>query len=241
VTSPGKHSIIIRALDKAGNYSLAMTEIDIKPIEAPVITDCPKTLYPGNLLILKGKSLPKTTVNIFIRNERKEIITDVATSDKKGYWDLALARTLDRGIYEIWAQTTDYRGAKSNYSNKLRIIISPPIFVRIGNLVIDYLSVIISLIALIISMAMIWVYAWRKIKLLQKRLKKETIEAEEALAEAFNILRKKTKDEIAKLDGQVGLSKKEEQINKELRKALKVSEKLIAKEIKDIKNEINNR
>jgi len=30
-------------------------------------------------------------------------------------------------------------------------------------------------------------------------------------------------------------------INKELKKVLKVSEKLIAKEIKDIKNEINNR
>jgi hypothetical protein len=239
VTPPGKYSIIIRAIDKAGNYSLAMTEIDIEPIEAPIITDCPKTLYPGNPLILKGKSLSKTTVSIFIRNERKEIITDVATSDERGHWALTLARTLDRGIYEIWAQTTDYRGAKSDYSNKLRIVISPPIFLRIGNLVINYLSVVISLIALTISMAMIWVYAWRKMKLLQKKLKKETIEAEESLSEAFNILRKKTKNEIAKLDGQVGLSKKEEEVNKELKKAFKISEKLIAKEIKDIKEKID--
>lgn len=240
ITPPGKYLIIIRALDSAENYTLAMAEIEIEPIEAPIIIDCPKTLYPGNPLILKGKSLPKSTIAIFIRNERKETITDSTISNEAGDWDFALARTLDKGIYEIWAQTTDYRGAKSNYSNKLRVIISPPIFIRIGNLVIDYLSVIITLIALIVFMVMIWFYGWRRIRLLKAQLKKESTEAEEILYQAFDVLRKEITKQVAKSDKKRGLSKREKEIDENLKQALEKSENLIAKEIKDIEKKLKS-
>ncbi len=240
VCPPGRYSVIIRAVDKANNYSIAMEDLEIAPIETPIITEYPQRLYPGNPLIVKGTSNICDHVVLSIYDERKDILTTDAKCEN-GTFTVIFGKTLDKGIYNITVKAVDIRGAESNPTESVKVIVSLPIFIKIGSLVIDYLSVVISLIALIISMAMIWVYAWRKIKLLQKRLKKETIEAEEALARAFNILRKKTKNKIAKLDGQVGLSKKEAQINKELKKAFKISEKLIAKEIKDIKNEIDNR
>lgn len=239
VTSPGKYSIIVRAIDYAGNYSLAMSELDIMPIESPVLVEYPKRLDPNTPLIVKGRAQLAAMVILSVEDEKKEIITS-QTEVEDGKWT-AVAGTLEKGVYTIWAEAIDSRGAKSLPSEKDKILVSPPVFIKIGSLVIDYLSVVITLIALLVFMAMVWIYGWRRIKLLQRRLKKETVEAEEALHEAFEILREKTKSEISKIDGKVGLSEKEKKADQELRKAFKISEKLIAKEIQDIKEKIDNK
>ena len=53
-------------------------------------------------------------------------------------------------------------------------------------------------------------------------------------------LERKTRREVAKLDGKEGLSSREEKINKNLKKALEGSEKIIQKEIKDIEKRLNS-
>jgi len=238
ICPPGKHSVIIRAVDKAGNYSLAIADLEIAPIEAPMIINYPKQLYPGEPLIIKGKALANSLITVFIEDERKEIISDSTRSNEDGKWEFVLGKILERGIYRVSAQTTDYRGAKSNLSEKVKIIISPPVFLKIGSVVIDYLSVIITLFALIILMVVIWLYGLRKIRLLQKALKKETKEAESSLYKAFGILKEELTKQVAELDGKPGLSKKEKALDDELKTALNNAEKVIGKEIKDIRKQL---
>ena len=240
VMPPGEYSLIIRAFDKAGNYSPAVETLTIMPIEAPFIRDCPKELTPGSPLILRGKALVKSKVTVFILNERKELISESAQSDEEGEWNFILGKTLDRGVYTIYAKTTDERGAQSEASESAKVVVNLPIFARIGNIAITYLTVIITLLALLILMAMVWLYGWKKIRDLKKTIKKETQEAESALYRGFNILKEEMAKQIAELDGKPGLSKKEAALNDGLKTALNNAEKIIGKEIKDIRKELKN-
>ena len=64
---------------------------------------------------------------------------------------------------------------------------------------------------------------------------KEISGAEKALYQAFKALEEETEKQVAKLDGKPGLSDKEKKIGDDLKKALKISEDFLGKEIKDIK------
>jgi hypothetical protein len=237
VSPPGKYAVIIRAVDQAGNYSLAMEDLEIAPIETPIITEYPQRLYPGNPLIVKGTSSVCDHIILFAQDERKDIITTDAKCEN-GTFTAILGKTLDKGIYNIWAIAVDSRGAQSHPTESQRVIVSLPIFIRIGSVVIDYLNVIITLFALIILMVMAWIYGWKKVRALKKAIKKESKEAETALYHGFDILREEMAKQVAKLDGKPGLSKKEKVLNEELKEALNKAEKTIGKEIKDIRKEL---
>ena len=237
VSPPGKYAVIIRAVDQAGNYSLAMEDLEIAPIETPIITEYPQRLYPGNPLIVKGTSSVCDHIILFAQDERKDIITTDAKCEN-GTFTAILGKTLDKGIYNIWAIAVDSRGAQSNATDPVKVIVSLPIFVKIGGVVIDYLNVIITLFALIILMVMAWIYGWKKVRALKKAIKKESKEAETALYHGFDILREEMAKQVAKLDGKPGLSKKEKVLNEELKEALNKAEKTIGKEIKDIRKEL---
>ena len=174
---------------------------------------------------------------LFAQDERKDIITTDAKCEN-GTFTIIFGRTLDKGIYNIWVKAVDTRGAESSPTKPIRVIVSLPIFIKIGSLVIDYLNVIITLLALIILMAMAWLYGWKKVRDLKKAIKKETKEAESALYKGFDILRLEMTKQVAELDGKPGLSKKEKALNNELKTALNKAEKIISKEIKDIRKEL---
>lgn len=66
-------------------------------------------------------------------------------------------------------------------------------------------------------------------------LKDESEEAQSQIIRVFNALRSEIYDQINAIDGKTRLSKKEKEAVSGLTKALKVSEKLLNKEVKDIK------
>ena len=234
----GEHTVIVKAVDKAGNYTLAMTEINVLPIEAPIITDYPRELLPGSILSIKGTALPEVTVRVYIQKDEKEIKTGETKSDKEGRWTYIEVEPVEKGIYEVWAEAIDSSGAKSRPSDKVTILVSPPAFIRIGKLAIDYLTTIITLLVLILILVLGVIWAWRKIKERRKKMRKEISEAEKALYRAFKALKEETEEQVAKLDGKPGLNEREKKICDDLKEALKISEKFIGKEIKDIEKEL---
>ncbi len=230
----GKHTIIVKAVDKAGNETLAMTEIEILPIEAPVITDYPRELLPGSILSIKGTAAPEVKVKVYIQKGEEETKIGETKSDKEGRWAYIEVEPVEKGVYKVWAEAIDSLGARSEPSEKVTILVSPPVFIRIGKLAIDYLSTIITLLVLIFVIILGVIWGWQKIKEKRKKLRKEISEAEKTLYGAFKALREETKEQIAKLDGEPGLSEREKKICDDLKKALKISEKFIGEEIKDI-------
>jgi len=234
----GKHLIIVKAIDRAGNHTLAMTEINILPIEAPFITDYPQTLLPGSILSIKGTAIPEATIKVYIQKDEKEVKTGETKSDKEGRWTYIEVEPVEKGVYKVWAEAIDSLGARSKPSEKVTILVSPPVFIRIGKLVIDYLMTIITLLVLILAIVLGIIWGWRKIKQRKKVLRKEITEAEKALYGAFKALREETEEQIAKLDGKPDLSERERKICEDLKESLEISEKFIGKEIKDIEKEL---
>jgi hypothetical protein len=234
---PGKHTIIVKAVDKAGNTTLALKEINISSIEPPVIIEYQQELAPNSILVLKGTSLSEITIKIYLQNSKQEIKIGETKSDKDGKWLYAGMDPLESGAYKIWTESIDSSGNKSQPSDTISILVTVPSFIKIGQLAIDYLVVIITLLILISVVIFMALWIWKKLKMKQKKVHKETIEAEKAVYVAFKELREKVRKQAEKLDDQKGLSEKEKKIYIELKKALDDSEKLIDKEVKDIKEE----
>jgi len=234
----GKRTILVQAFDKAGNYTTAVEEFVILPIETPVITDYPQTLLPDATLSIKGTSVPEAQVKVYIQKDEKEAKTEETKIDKEGKWSYIGTNPLEKGTYKVWVEAIDSLGARSEPSEKVIIQVIPPAFIRIGKLAIDYLTTIITLLILISVIVFEIIWSWRKIKQRRRKLRKEITEAERALYQAFKALREETKEQIAKLDGEPGLSEREKKICDDLKKALKISEKFIGKEIKDIEKEL---
>ena len=240
VLEPGIHTIIVKAVDAADNSTTNTTGVLIKPIETPVITDFPETLNAVDTLIIKGTSAHQEgIITIFIKKkDKEEIQSKDGKIDSNGNWTLMYSEYLEKGIYEVWAEATDVRGAKSNTTDKITITVTLPIILKFGKIAIDYLNVMITLFILIVALIAVIFYGLHKLYLWQKRLRKETSEVSPNVTKAFRALRDEVEKQVEKLHKRPGLTKKEKKMRDKLQKALDISETSIKKEIKDIEKEL---
>ncbi len=236
---PGTHTIIVKAFDKANNFTAAAADVVIEPIDKPVFIDFPQTIRAGDTLIIKGTSLyPQSAIAVFVKKQGEEVIINNVKTDDIGNWLYIHPKGFKKGTYQIWVQITDKRGAKSETTEKITCMVSLPFVLKFGNLAIDYLSMLITLIILIIGAIVVIFYSWHRISIWQKRLKQETREAKKSVAGAFQVLREKVRELVEEFDKKPGLSKREKKIRDKLEEALNISEEFISKEIKDIEKEL---
>ncbi len=237
---PGSHIVIIKAFDRADNFTIGIKEFVISPIHPPVIKEYPKTDRVGEALTIKGTSLyPEGIVTIFIKKEKGNKIEERnVKTDENGNWIFVYDKRLEEGIYQIWAEITDKRGAKSTSTDKITVIVTLPFLLKIGKVVIDYLTVIVTLSGLIAILLLIIFYTHNRIKTWRRRLRKETKEIAQSVVKAFKVLEREIQEEVENLDKKPGLSVGEKEIYDRLKKALKNSKEIIGKEIKDVEEEL---
>ena len=233
----GKHSIEVRAFDKAGNYTSTQTEIEVLPIETPVITTFPKGVGEGQSLTLEGKSLPGATIRVFWQTKGKKPVMEEVRADEEGKWSF-ISSPLEKGDYEAWIEAKDIRGALSLPSQKISFEVGLPPLLKFGTIAISYLIIVSTLIVLIVVALGVIFYTWYRISLWRKRISKETKEAAQIVARAFRALREEVQEQIEYLDKKPGLTKGEKEIRDKLQEALNISEEFIGKEIDDIEKEI---
>jgi hypothetical protein len=236
---PGKHIINVKAVDKAGNSTIATADVIIESIEPPKITQYPEKLQEGDVLIIGGTSLyPDSTVIVYLQKEDEAVTEGVAETDEKGNWLYVHEKSVRKGVYKGWAKVKDSRGALSDPSEEITITVSLPAIFKYGKIAIDYLTMIFTLIALIVFILLVIFYAWYRISVWRKRMRKETQEVAKSVTTAFRALRDEVEEQIAMLDKKPGLTKGEKEIRDKLQEALDISEKFIGKEIKDIEKEL---
>jgi len=236
---PGKHMLLAKVFDKAGNFLANSSEFTIEPLESPKIIHYPQKLNPGEFLVVKGSTYPNVHVMIWLQREKDEPHNYSVNSDNSGSFTFVAEEKLKEGIYKLWAEVIDERGARSLPTEKMTIIVEQPSILKIGAQVITILAIIVPLVALIIFLLILIFYGWQKLSSLRKRIRKESKEAKQALSQAFNALKLEIEKQIAELDGKPGLRGKEKKICNNLKRALDVSEKFIGKEVEDIEKELN--
>ncbi len=232
--APGKYNVVVKAVDFAGNETIAVKEIEILALEAPKITYFPKELRPNEYLLLKGESLPEAEIEIFLQKRGEEPQVEKVFADSQGKWEIVWPRPLDEGIYQVWAKAKDKTGGESQISEKIIIRVTPHPLLKIGQLAISYLTTLLTLVALIAFLILLILFTRFKILQLKERLRGEAKEAAKSLIDGFKVMESEIKEEISRLDKKPGLSKEEEKIYQRLREILEKARKTIGKEIEDI-------
>ncbi len=239
--APGKHILIAKAFDKAGNFLTNSVQFNVESIKSPTITEYPKQLQGGQIVAIKGTSYPKSTIVFWLQRDREDPVQFTVQSDIKGAFVFNIDQTFKDGVYTFWAQVVDARGAKSNPSGKLTFVVQQPAFLRIGSFAISLLAILVPLVALLIVLGFILFYGWHRFSRWKKKIKKETREAEEALSKAFALLKEDVREQIKMLEKtktKRQLTEEEEKIINQLTKDLYDAKKFVEKEIKDIEKEL---
>lgn len=241
VQAPGKHAIVVEALDKAGNNIAAVTEVNILAIESPKITEYPKRLSVEENLVIKGTALPKSTVRIYIQKEGIAPIVGETQTDENGNWLYAHDKFLSKGVYKIYTVAINDKLAQSYPSQEITILVAlPPLFV-IGGVIIDYMTVIIVLLALIGLMVFGSYWARHRFMIFKQKLMKETEDIDRAMRRAFELLKQEVGDQLDKLNkvrNKRELSEEERNIQEQLKKDIDIAENYIKREIKDVEKKL---
>lgn len=241
ILDPGNHTIIVRAVDVYGSYTVDSVDFYIEPLEPPKIIDYNDTFESNKTLVIIGETpYPEGKVFITIsKNQGEEGIkttnilsglifgsTDEKTggtevfeikSDESGKFVFAKEK-LDDGVYRFWARSVDDRGAKSEETSPITIVVKPSLLSVAGSKATNFLIIFIPLVSMLVSLALIVLYGYYKMTLTRKKLKKEITEAERGIHKAFSILR--------------------EDATSDQDKDLVEAEKYIGKEIDDVKKEL---
>ncbi len=241
ILEPGTHIISARVFDRAGNFASASLQVEVEGIEAPKITDYPSVISAGEVLKIKAQSYGKATVTFYIQKEGSDAVAQSVVADTDGNVLLIFEGKLSEGRYTVSAQATNEKGARSVMSNKVSIAVSQRAFMRIGTLLISYLSVVISLLSLILMLVILIVYIWKKLYTLKMGVKKEVDAVEQSVHVAFDQLREGARKHITSLEKvrlKRELTKEEAKILIQLKNQLTSAERFINKEVQQIEKRL---
>jgi hypothetical protein len=146
--TPGQKQILVMALDKAGNYAVAYVEFTVKSITPPAITDYPQKIQDNTLLTIKGQSYPNSQIIIFVQGEGVSAEKLNTTSDANGNFVLTDNENLKNGVYTVWVQVVDNRGAISDDSDRKTIVVERSIILEVeswieNNIITAFLLVVL--------------------------------------------------------------------------------------------------
>ncbi len=193
----GEHTVMVRAVDEAGNETVSTVNLEIKPILEPKIDNYSAELSSDDKFFVSGTSIPNASIKIFIKGEDSDKTNIYSVnSDKDGSWSFVSPNNLANGRYVFWAEAVNVNGLFSRPSSIASFLVSPPVFARFGSFVINYFTVFVSLIFMVVLIIFLSVLIAR---LLRKRLRKETIEIEEVLEKNLEILKASLTSEAAAL------------------------------------------
>lgn len=234
--APGKHVVILKAIDAAGNFSMAAAELAVDPLETPLITDCPKEAREGDILIVKGAArYPGAAVIVTIKRDGGETQTQKTFVDADGKWVFVYDKGLQKGAYQVWARIADARGAQSLDSSPAALAVQPTAFVRVGTVIIDYFGAIMLLLGLILIFGALVFLIFFAIARLRRRQRSKTAEFSDSVNSSFYALREELRKQVEYLDNQPGLSESEKTIYVKLTDALAALEKFINSQIDNLK------
>ena len=173
---------------------------------------------------------------VYISNGENEQSEQLVKSDAGGSWVFISDKSLPNDRYTAWVVARNQNGIKSFPSQKVSFLNSPPVFAVIGNFVINYFTVFVSLLFMIVLIVLIVVYT---VGFIRKRLRKETFEVEEVLNKNTKTMKSLIEKEFAALtafEGRVGYKKEKEKMRLRLLAQLDESARRSLKEVRDVED-----
>ena len=241
VEQPGKHLLLIKAYDFAGNYSEATAEFVVTTLEPPKI-DKISDINEQEFLHISGETYPDSFVEIFLKDSLNNTIAKQSTkSNGFGFFNLVWPDYLSKGDYEISGMVTNEQGYKSKPSDPIKFAVKAAWLSLLVSYIINFLSPLVLLLLLLFAILFLLLHLWRKLHDLRRKLRQSLKGTEEDVHKAFDTLRESVRKRIIFLENiktKRELTLEEEKIMKQMRSDLDSVEKIIKKEIQDIEKKI---
>jgi hypothetical protein len=233
----GNHTVVVSAIDAAGNASTVSLDYTIQTISPPVITEYTKKVDFDNKFKVTGATYPQSNVEVTLIDANGAVLSAQTTSNDTGAFTLLWDKTLDSGVYEMRARVLDGRGSTSEYTETRVIIVERMILVRFGIFVMNWLSVIlIVIVATLAISATLW-YSFLQFARFRRKVKRNLAEVENTLRVNVQALRRDTEefhDILVKAERKRELTKEEQAILKKFKKRLEITEKEIEKKLEQM-------
>lgn len=246
---PGYHTISVEVSDSAGNIAVASNSVTIDAFEKPVFTEFPTRINTEVIPALKGTTRPNALVTIEVmRTSDNTLLSNTdgdvesnpykVMSNTQGEFTFIPDNSFEQGVYTISATARDEFGSVSEKSDPIKIIVEVPGYIAFGSIMINFLSVLIPIIALILVLIFGSWYLWHRLVLWKRTVRKETLEAEERLSLEFGEIVTNLHSSVAELkDSRKGkLTKAETALIDQIEEDLKDAQIKIGKEIEDIEH-----
>lgn len=232
---PGTYTLLVTAFDEAGNTRTSTGDFTIEAIDTPIITSYQEEIESGDIMKIRGTTYPNSDVVITIKNKDEIYTQENTKSNNIGDFAIIISKNLTPGVYEFTVRVTDSRGARSNETSPLSIIVNSNFLVGIITTVLNYLSAVVILLVAIFAIVGGGIYMWYRSAAIIRRLKKQNTEAERITEKSFTILRKDIDSHISKLKKakvKRKLTAEEVSFLKKFNSELSEAEEAIKKEIK---------
>lgn len=185
---PGYHSIIVEAFDRAGNSTVSSYSFTLLAFDKPTFTEYPNEINEEVIPVVRGLTRPRALVEVTVQKVGAEPVTYNLTSDDSGVFTLIPSGTFTQGVYELTAKAIDEFGAQSEASDTIRIAVQQPGYVQVGTLIINVLSVVIPLLAMLVLLVVAMWFLLAYVRRFKGRVSTESKEAVAILAREFSHL-----------------------------------------------------
>jgi hypothetical protein len=202
--TPGPHEFVIEAFDAAGNSRIATYSLFIEAFAAPVWTEFPTEVRPSVVPVFFGETRPEASVLVTVTPVGRGAQGTVATeyrvqADSAGVFRVVPDGRLAEGVYEITALATDVAGAQSAASEPVRLAVTQPGYLSLGQWALNVMSLVVPLIALLILTILLVLYGVARIRRVGVVVRRETKDALAALEHQFTALRETLAADVASL------------------------------------------
>lgn len=235
--TPGHQTLVVEVIDAAGNSTVATFSFTVESFEAPRFTSVPAEISSGVIPVFLGTTRPKATVFVTLTKANQEPTVYEVTSDESGAFRFIPNGELSDGVYTLTASAKDEFGAQSGVSEAVQFVVQPMGLLRIGSILVDVLSVLIPLVALLVLAVLGSIYFLTRYRRFRSLLYRESSEVEAALHNQFTAIDKLLLDheiEIQNSRKTKKLTATEEALIADVRAVLKSAEKIVQKEVSDV-------
>jgi hypothetical protein len=128
----GNHTVVVNAIDNAGNISTVSLDYTIQTINPPIITEYTKKVDFDNKFKVVGATYPQSTVEVTLTDSDGIVSSTKVPTNETGVFTLLWDKKLDSGVYEMRARVFDGRGSVSEFTENRVIIVERMVLVRFG-------------------------------------------------------------------------------------------------------------
>ncbi len=228
--TPGQKTVTVTAVDAAGNTVNSVVQLTIVPIPPPVIDQYPLQSTVDDSVVIKGHATSGESIFLTLTQNGGALVVESVSTTPDGTFAFLWPTPLSQGRYQLSAYAVDTRGAQSNPTPPVSLVINQQAWMRMAMSSLMYGSLGAFILFFLIGITFVALLMVRRLRRLQKEIGIGKRKAEEELHQALIRLAAHVRNHVEILEKTTSkrrLSEEESALLTELRDDMKTIEEKI--------------